>query len=39
MISNSTQKLQFGMVFKEIKNIFKTFNVWNCPQGAKVTEN
>ena len=32
-------KLPFDMGFNKIEKFFKTFNVFDCPQGANVTEN
>ena len=32
-------KLPFDMGFNKSEKFFKNFNVFNCPQGAKVTEN
>src|SRR6218665_234239 len=37
--SNSKIKLPFDMGFNKIEKFFKNFNVFDCHQGAKVTEN
>jgi len=37
--SNGKIKLPFDMGFNKIEKIFKNFNVFDCHQGAKVTEN
>jgi len=37
--SNHKIKLSFDMGFKKIEKLFKNCNVFDCPQGAKVTEN
>ena len=39
MPSNRKIKLPFDMGFNKIEKIFKIFNVFDCHQGAKVTEN
>jgi len=37
--SNSKIKLPFDMGFNKVEKFFKHFNVFDCNQGAKVTEN
>jgi len=37
--SNHKIKLPFDMVFNKIEKCFKNVNVFDCPQGVKVTEN